>query len=203
MESVPNGYRCYQYLYWLDTMEKHNSLDFFEGPPTVSNLIAHILKCRKYEYRKFSPDDVNFRYVRRNFDKCTSRYIEELDKVADLDSGNCLSVDGGRYYYKRSRTEPLITINQNGYRRLAYLYILKNRTHDVLDQYDVPSSYYSSGSISLPIKKMMRIRSSTERISIIAKSKRSELPTDAQEELDVEDKKVEKFSEKFSDEGVM
>jgi len=198
MDNIPNGYRTYQYLLWLDTMNQKVNDPYFEGVPTPSNLLAHILKARSLEFDSYKPKDANIYKLRDNFCRTMmDKYIRKSGKTIKLHHDNSLVMRKG--YYKRDRIESLLEITENGYERLAYLYMLNNRSHEILDSYDIPQDYYTAASIVTFRKLHMRLTSTTERVVRFHKDKLPKLPTPAQEKLNIEQRYCRKVANKFSD----
>jgi len=198
MGDIPSGYKTYERILWLDYMLKENWSQRLFGPPTVSNLLAHIVRYKDREIRDFYADDVDFRVLCSDFRRVMiPKYITETQKVATLTSENSMVINRG--YYKRDREERVIEPNNTGYRRFSYLRLLDRRSKEVLKEFDISSNYYYSGDIVVPRKGGGEYYPEKASVVRFDDSKKADLPREAQRKLELDDKDVRDYAEWFSD----
>ncbi len=203
--GIPTGYRTYQRIAWIDMMNDRYSSRFYKGPPTVSNVEAHIITASERNFDSFYAEEVDFYGRCRTFRDCmfSNSYIRKRDEVFEMDSENSRAV--GENFYCRDRTEPVIEVTEKGYRRFAYLYLLNDNTKKVINKYDIDRSGYSYSNIAIPVwtdDVATDLTYGTMTVYRLHKNTRENLSYNARETLCVDDNRVESRANEFSDDYI-
>lgn len=186
-------------------MNDRYSSRFYKGPPTVSNVEAHIITASERNFDSFYAEEENFRRRCSHFRDCmfSNSYIRKRDEVFEMDSENSRAV--GKDFYYRDRMESLIEVTEEGYRRLAYLDLLVKNTKEVINEYNIDRSDYSYSNISIPIwmeDEASRLTHDTKTVYRLHKSTRENLSYNARDLLYPDDNRVESRANNFSEDPI-